>query len=101
MPNVFCYFLPSDLSVFELPWPHVIVLFSCNNSLLCYVKLFTFEFIVDLHVTYKEKLIVRYVTQESNIKSDITEFYVNKNLKNIFPNLYIYNGCKKEMHYYL
>ena len=86
VPNSFCNFLPSSYHLFlYLPWPHIISLFSYNDSLLAYIKLFTFEFIVDLHINCRFPISITYVTPSERCPCNGEELIIEPRLGNLFP----------------
>lgn len=86
IPNSFCYFLPSPYPIsLSLPWPHVISLFSYNDSLLSYVKLFTFEFIVDLHINCRSPINITYATPTKEFPCEGKDLKIELQLGNLFP----------------
>ena len=86
VPNSFCDFLPSSYPIsLSLPWPHIISLFSYNGSLLAYTKLFSFEFIVDLHINCNFPISISYATPTENFSCKSGEFRIEPHLGNVFP----------------
>lgn len=86
IPNSFCDFLPSPYPIsLSLPWPHIISLFSYNGSLLSYIKLFSFEFIIDLHITCNIFLSITYATPTEDFPCKGEELRIEPHLGNLFP----------------
>jgi len=86
IPNSFCDFLPSSYPIsLSLPWPHIISLFSYNGSLLTYIKLFSFEFIIDLHINCSFSLSITYATPIKNFPCKGEELRIDPHLGNLFP----------------
>ena len=88
-PNYFCSIIPRH-PLIELKCSHIVSLFSYNGLAMAYIKLFSFEFLVNFQAYWKQETpIFRIgVSGRRELPSNL-EFRVVPNLGRLFPYPYI------------
>lgn len=83
IPNYFCSLLP-QMSLVEINYPHIVCLFSYNSLAMAYVKLFSFEFLVNLQAYWNFRDSLIEVTPRPG-ESPCLSFRIKPNWGNMFP----------------
>ena len=89
MPNYFCSMIPRH-PLINLKYSHIVSLFSYNGLAMAYIKLFTFEFLVNFQAYWKQRTPIFRIGVSGHKESpDNLEFRISPNLDRLFPYPYM------------